>query len=974
MTKKKREKPGEKREREAAEKKAKWRKEEEDRKKAKEAADMKAKEEADRKEKEEKERERKLKEDKYIKKVKPDTKPHKSGAKAAGLKSALILDENRILTTSFGKGNAAKREEYIIKEGQGFKKESADNTKETTVVSVIRAEKRSMEIEGFKGNKTTINNPLYIKEMNEGGEDAEQASMPHTPGMDVIKCKPQLEKLYFGKTFNDNLHIQLIYNILDIEKLLTVHVNNIVYMVNNLRRSSNSQTTDIIGCLSNKSYEKFKSEKEKYDAFSDLVNKSQLKYLGSFFERNEKEEKKYDTVEGKRHYPEFEKRIYNTLRVLYWVRQAVAHGNDDARDFLYRLDEKKVQREGYIETKEMLDEIYSRKVKELNVGFFKKSEKDIDFLSELFPNIKNEIPKKYYDFVVRKSFKNMGFSVKHLREMLIAENEKAKFVSDDERKSIRQKLNRYLDFSIYFAYEENPTRLEELVENLRNCSNEEEKERKYFEELDWLWGEIGDKVKKIEDLNGKRFATSKNEADRSKYSIEEKDLIPETATCFSEIIYLLTLFLDGKEINDLLTQLINKFDNIKGFVDIMQKEGISCVIKERYKVIQERSGDIATELRIINSFARMEEPSKDAKKVMYEEAALLLGYEGDDLAGYLEKEFLTKVKRKMGYRNFICNNVIESSRFKYLVRYADPKKVRKLANNKMVVNFVIGRIPDEQIKSFYDRCCVGRTTDYKKMREELSEKIVGLTLTSFENTKTSEKEKNERKYEEEKERSKNIVRLYLTILYQLVKNLVYVNSRYFHAFQCVERDAGLGGGGIEKITPRNFSVKKDEGKIMENGWKTYAEKFVDKHQKKPRVKAYLERDFNNADEWALATFRNGTEHLNAIRNADRYIDDISKFDSYFELYHYLVQRQIKSEFDYEIGKVDIKKENHEKLYAYLGMVNSYKSYNKDFVKALCVPFAYNLARFKNLSMEPLFDRNHYLPEKAKEEWMETASD
>lgn len=38
-------------------------------------------------------------------------------------------------------------------------------------------------------------------------------------------------------------------------------------------------------------------------------------------------------------------------------------------------------------------------------------------------------------------------------------------------------------------------------------------------------------------------------------------------------------------------------------------------------------------------------------------------------------------------------------------------------------------------------------------------------------------------------------------------------------------------------------------------------------------------------------------------------------------------------------------------------------YTKDFVKALNSPFGYNIPRFKNLSIEQLFDRNEYLTEK-----------
>ena len=43
---------------------------------------------------------------------------------------------------------------------------------------------------------------------------------------------------------------------------------------------------------------------------------------------------------------------------------------------------------------------------------------------------------------------------------------------------------------------------------------------------------------------------------------------------FSKMIYMLTYFLDGKEINDLLTTLISKFDNIKEFLKIMKSSAV----------------------------------------------------------------------------------------------------------------------------------------------------------------------------------------------------------------------------------------------------------------------------------------------------------------------------------------------------------------------------------------------------------------
>ena len=123
---------------------------------------------------------------------------------------------------------------------------------------------------------------------------------------------------------------------------------------------------------------------------------------------------------------------------------------------------------------------------------------------------------------------------------------------------------------------------------------------------------------------------------------------------------------------------------------------------------------------------------------------------------------------------------------------------------------------------------------------------------------------------------------------------------------------------------------------------------------------YLSTNIDNSNKKSWTYFRNCVEHLNVVRDAYCYIGDIEKFDSYFELYHYLVQRYIMEKFDnnpkgFEEGKLSI----------YYNKVKKYNSFCKDFVKTLTIPFAYNLPRYKNLSINELFDRNHYLEDRKK---------
>ena len=52
-----------------------------------------------------------------------------------------------------------------------------------------------------------------------------------------------------------------------------------------------------------------------------------------------------------------------------------------------------------------------------------------------------------------------------------------------------------------------------------------------------------------------------------------------------------------------------------------------------------------------------------------------------------------------------------------------------------------------------------------------------------------------------------------------------------------------------------------------------------------------------------------------------------------------------------------REELNPKTLEYFSKVEKYGTCCRDFIKALNVPFAYNLPRYKNLSIDGLFDKN-----------------
>lgn len=872
-------------------------------------------------------------------------------AKAAGLKSTFAIDGNKVLMTSFGSGSEAVLEKIIT---DGKIENCADNLD-------VKVSEKGFSVKHKNTDKEIrTNNPQLEKEIGE----------------DRLGKKNELEKRYFDKTFKDNIHIQIIYNIMDIEKILSIHVNNAIYALNNTlnRDDKNENLQDLIGSMKAKAFENFKNSDD-YETFRQNINKPQMSYFGgAFFETGFNTKAKKKTTDKKH-----EKDIYYIISLLSYIRQAVAHGydwninKDEVPSALYTLDKEydylyknKVYRE---EARNVLDSLYDSRIDDLNKNFLKNAEKDLTIVFSVYEkkniDTKKDFIRRYYDFLIKKDYKRLGFSIKKLREIITCENEdilaKKNEILNKKDKTMLARLNRLIDFAIYTYYLKKSYRPKSLVKSLRLCTDDSDKIKVYTGEGEKIYNAIKQKILNIlKKMEGKTIASMEPDADISKISLENlktEDWLPVSTKShyFVKLIYLLTLFLDGKEINDLVTTLINKTENIASFNKILKEIDFEPEYLIKYSVFKE-SDNMAFELRALNSFARMEKPDASAKRIMFVEAAKMLGDNGsyEELTKFFDGLFDKNCdNNKKGLRNFIRNNVIESDRFKYLVRYCNVNDVVEFSKNGALIKFVLKQVPQAQILRYYNSCTGKNSQTYAdNMLDELSKIIENISFEQFKNVK--QRVASDSPDATDKEKKQNVIRLYLTVCYLFFKNLIYVNSRYFLAFYCLERDLKLWGeegklGCGEKNISYTTLTKKfmDSDRVRKEPKKNKESQNDDEKKHIPIY--YIETNLENADNTAVHEFRNITEHINTVQNAGKYLNDIKKFESYYQIYHYIAQRLLS---DRTKGK-DIS----ETTKRYISLVNEHGSYCKDFVKALCVPFAYNLPRFKNLSIDGLFDKN-----------------
>lgn len=882
--------------------------------------------------------------------IAPAVEKKKSSVKAAGMKSILV-SENKMYITSFGKGNSAVLEYEVDKVDNNNYNKTQLSSKDNS----------NIELHGVN----EVNITFSSKHGFESGVEINTSNPTHRSGesspvrWDMLGLKSELEKRFFGKTFDDNIHIQLIYNILDIEKILAVYVTNIVYALNNMLGVKGSEShDDFIGYLStNNIYDVFidpdnsslsddkkANVRKSLSKFNVLLKTKRLGYFGL-------EEPK---TKDNRVSEAYKKRVYHMLAIVGQIRQCVFHDKSGAK----RFDLYSFINNIYPEYRDTLDYLVEERLKSINKDFIEGNKVNISLLIDMMKGYEaDDIIRLYYDFIVLKSQKNLGFSIKKLREKML--DEYGFRFKDKQYDSVRSKMYKIMDFLLFCNYYRNDVVAgEALVRKLRFSMTDDEKEGIYADEAEKLWGKFRNDFENIADhMNGDVI----KELGKADMDFDEKILDSEKKNAsdllyFSKMIYMLTYFLDGKEINDLLTTLISKFDNIKEFLKIMKSSAVNveCELTAGYKLFND-SQRITNELFIVKNIASMRKPAASAKLTMFRDALTILGIDDNITDDRISEILKLKEKGKgiHGLRNFITNNVIESSRFVYLIKYANAQKIREVAKNEKVVMFVLGGIPDTQIERYYKSCVEfpDMNSSLEAKRSELARMIKNISFDDFKNVKQQAKGREN----VAKERAKAVIGLYLTVMYLLVKNLVNVNARHVIAIHCLERDFGLYKEIIPELASKNL---KNDYRILSQ---TLCE-LCDNSDESPnlflkkneRLRKCVEVDINNADSSMTRKYRNCIAHLTVVRELNKYIKDIRTVDSYFSIYHYVMQRCITKRED------DTKQE--EKIKYEDDLLKNH-GYTKDFVKALNSPFGYNIPRFKNLSIEQLFDRNEYLTEK-----------
>jgi hypothetical protein len=897
----------------------------------------------------------------------------KTTAKRIGVKSTLALNEE-VVVTSFGKGSKANLEFRATADGKDVSLES----------KIFKTTATTADVRFSKGDESSATPNPYPSNVD-----------GRVIGQDYLGVKDVLEKEIFGKKFpRDNIRIQIAHQILDIRKIIGLYVNDVVYAINNLQRVDpvDDEPYDLIGMTQSNSTLAKSEEywlqhqndkkgqyngKPKGEVVLAAIKKMTpyMGYFGDAFKTAKKPPK------GKKQAPDAaaEKNIlaynYDVLRILSFARQFTVHSGD-CGTYLFNISDK-LSKDLY----ERLKENFSAHVDGINKSFVENSSRNLSLIFKLL-NVKTEDRKRvceeFYRFSIFKDGKNLGINVTKLREQTFK-----KYLADvyaPAHDTYRKKINTIADFVINDTFARNKPLLDTMVEQLRRTKLKAEKETVYAEFAQKMWGIIGEVLKRIP----KTVADSiQKESNNGRYTGEKFPsewiagvrVDAARVSSFGLFVSYLCNFLEGKEINELLSAYISSFENLLSLCKTLEELGESVEFAKDYAMFAPQNvAGVIDDLRLIHSIGKMKPDLSDAKKQLFTDALDVLGVDDVPSDEWFEKNLWEKSAHP--FRNFIANNVIESNRFWYIVRYTNPKTCKTIAKNKKVVAFVLSKLPREQIDRYY-QSVLGEEIDVdaKTKIGMLAKKLEGFSFNNVLDERQSILQA------EKVEKLKSLVGLYLTVLYVLTKNMVKANARYFIAWQCFDRDYELLAKLLEKKTgdkttfgydgyrnPNHYAVieyylNADKTRFVipeerRGDKKAFNRKLAEQLKSRHYTKKWhLILDGNlreakavdNNGSHAVRQYRNLIAHLGAVQKVNLHVEVFLKgqqdeMKSYFDLFNFVVQKEVFA-----------KNAKWPPLQPYIEAVNKFASPCYDFVKLLNIPFAYNLPRYKNLSVQALFD-------------------
>ena len=766
--------------------------------------------------------------------------------------------------------------------------------------------------------------------------------------------KENLEKFYFGNISNGNIPIQIAYYARSIEKLFALYINDIIYAIDNLNLNRktvlniplNDFGNDVLGndisvkvwfsALQEtiKKGKDFSSKEEKNHFYKAKRIIAFLKNINCYEGLFENLFNKVTVDSGLYGQEAKLNQIYKTMQVIAFIRNNLIHGENN---IFKRVENNNVKTTAF--------EIYKNAQSVFLKSFKENSQTNVFILNKIYGT---DISNCYFDFAYTKDYKNIGISIKKIREQLFEIRNTKEVFGVEEFSKIKSKLNTLYDFSIQHFLKENDDYLNSCVSSQREAL-EDYKEENYSKMAHDMNKQLAKELMTIDNICLK-FESFKKDNEKSIkqiiFNVDEKTFSQNTI--IASFVYVMCRFLNEKEINEFVTGLINNLTNIQSLVETLKQLEPNSRELNYFNQTFEAFNDIdelIVELQTIITVSKQRKIEiKKARKNRN------LKMENNDCSyDYLNEAYVLlsdeslsfdEVKENVDLCKFLRNNIIKSNKFSYILRYNNLKNCKLLFQNKEFVKYIISsQVSKTQLERHFE---IARTFNVSVHSvDELCESLKTISLKEIISKNNSP---------EYSEFLKSLIQLYMTIIYLATKSMVRINSLYCIAWLSYEQDTFYYLKNPQKVISR-FNIGQNNqaqnNKIEYNNSITtralFENKLYGKHNE--TFITYLREHFICLidEKEVFKIVRNNVMHLTVI---DKFLPLISKYNSknssYFSLYNFVLQTLTCD----EVEELSYCKKN------FLLKGN----YSKDMVQILNMPFAYNIARFKALTNEKIFEK------------------
>lgn len=787
-----------------------------------------------------------------------------------------------------------------------------------------------------------------------------------------------LLKHYFGININtessSNIPIQIVYYVRSIEKLFVLYINEITNSLNNQFYNQNKNIEKQIDLFATTYFkdEKYsitynetkwtkkneKVEKRNFDQNKLKIEKliKTIIYFKQFYQNiysyleNDQDKQKKENENEK---------IYKILQILSFIRNNYVLGlfKEDLND---TNDLKNIVQKNAVEllkTKinEFQQEYQSAKLYQLSKFILKR----INWFIKL-----KDIDKEFYDFILNNKVKNFGISIKKIRECIINKKDKEKYI---KQKSIRY-VNMCYDFLIWYFLSKNQCMNNNFLRFLQENKNEEL--NKIYKQK--IYPEIENKYKKLFNKLKSQFYDDEFENIIEHYEFKQKlkklnNTKIESITnndktdeppYFTGFVYVICCFLDNKEINEFTNFLIKYLISIKSLINICETNIFSnnkLIFKHFYECYSTFKPDNIS--KIINYLYKIQIISNLGKKF-----DTINENDENDKEKWLE--YVYKLfplsddkKNNKEIKNLLISNIAKSRKFAYVLKHVNLSSSIELFKNKQLVKFIISnQISKQQInKWFYCNIKknkkVKQSEDYKIDKiEKLTNQIYELKIDNFKQTQY-------------------LFQIYLSILFLFIKSLKRINVLYAMAWITYDQDWYLLKNyywcPLEKYFKNSDVIHYIHETYDDSDYKFYITKemilendnICGKNKKSQIFKKIIENLIQKFDKFMeqkglIKSIRNSVIHFDIFKAINVYITQYNSPDpkkiTYFNIYQYLFQsnwnKWTENKLHEEINKSFIPNNNNNSLYC------------KKQLKVMNLPFAYCIARYKQLTNEQIFNK------------------